>query len=244
MDKHYQGLSDSRIGNIAVAAAITAYARCEIDKYKRIPGNDCYYSDTDCVHLQYPLPKSLLGDQIGLMKNELADSKYSVAKDSEYFYRKGLFLRDKVYSLVLQNDQEITKFSGLNRRLIPKNCFNLLYKAYLDGSDVVLSSSWIQRAINALSVSYKDGKKVFNFNYDKRLVIRDREGRWVDTKPIEISSRNKSQDLAPIIKKEQVAILNQTSKYGLEPFQGTINQNAVFDSKNKHFDGYFLNYNM
>ena len=244
LDKHYQGLSDSRIGNIAVAAAITAYARCEIDKYKRIPGNDCYYSDTDCVHLQYPLPKSLLGDQIGLMKNELADSKYSVAKDSEYFYRKGLFLRDKVYSLVLQNDQEITKFSGLNRRLIPKNCFNLLYKAYLDGSDVVLSSSWIQRAINALSVSYKDGKKVFNFNYDKRLVIRDREGRWVDTKPIEISSRNQSQDLAPIIKKEQVAILNQTSKYGLEPFQGTINQNAVCDSKNKHFDGYFLNYNM
>jgi hypothetical protein len=37
------------ITNVAIASAITAYARIHIDNFKRIPGNECFYSDTDSV---------------------------------------------------------------------------------------------------------------------------------------------------------------------------------------------------
>lgn len=37
--------------NIAIAAAVTAYARLYLIKYKTIPGNVCLYTDTDSAFL-------------------------------------------------------------------------------------------------------------------------------------------------------------------------------------------------
>jgi hypothetical protein len=170
----------NRIGNIAVAAAITAYARIEVDRYKRLPGIECYYSDTDCVHLSGPLPAEYIGDGIGQMKNELADQNYSISKDSEYYYLKGLYLRDKTYSIVLKDGSHITKWSGLNRRLIPENSFNLLHNAYLTGDAIKLKNEILRRNINELTVSHIELDKVFTFNYDKRLQVLDSKGQWVD----------------------------------------------------------------
>jgi hypothetical protein len=48
-----------RFSNVAIAAAITAQSRIIMDAYKRIPGNPCYYTDTDSVILRNPLPEYL-----------------------------------------------------------------------------------------------------------------------------------------------------------------------------------------
>jgi hypothetical protein len=40
--------------NISIAAAITAYSRIHINKYKNIPDNPCIYTDTDSVILTKP----------------------------------------------------------------------------------------------------------------------------------------------------------------------------------------------
>jgi hypothetical protein len=45
---------DSVIVNYALAAAVTAYSRIIIDQFKRIPDNQCYYTDTFSVFLERP----------------------------------------------------------------------------------------------------------------------------------------------------------------------------------------------
>jgi hypothetical protein len=55
---------------VAISAAITAYGRILIYQYKRIPGNDCYYTVTDYVFLAEPLDSKFRGNDIGQMKLE------------------------------------------------------------------------------------------------------------------------------------------------------------------------------
>lgn len=194
LEQHYKALCDSRVGNIGIAAAITAYARCETDRYKRLPGITCYYSDTDCVHVSAPLPKYMIGDGLGMMKNELADANYTIDKDADYYYNKGLFLRDKVYCLVLRNGREITKFSGLNRKLVPEKCFDMLFDVLKNGGNITLLSSWMRRCISSLTVSAMSSNKTFNFDYNKRLIVRGLDGTWIDTKPIEVTLKKQTGD--------------------------------------------------
>lgn len=236
LNKLFNMSRDARIGNIAIASAITAYARCDIDRYKRLPGITCFYSDTDCVHLSAPLPPEFIGDEIGKMKNELSDSNYSISNDASYYYSKGLFLRDKVYSIVLKNGTQITKFSGLNRRLIPENCFNILYESYITGNPLKFRNEILKRDIGNLRVSHVELDKVFSFNYDKRLQVYE-NGIWVDTKPIFIKP---GANVSKAIRKE---LLNN-DPYGLVPFRGSINRSAICNSSYKQYDGYFLNYTL
>lgn len=55
--------------NVAIAAAITSYARIHIMDFKL--NNDVVYSDTDSVILGNSIDKSLIGVELGKMKDEL-----------------------------------------------------------------------------------------------------------------------------------------------------------------------------
>jgi hypothetical protein len=57
--------------NVAIASAVTSYARIAMMKYKLIPGIEIYYFDTDSMFTNKPLPDHLIGDGLGLMKDEL-----------------------------------------------------------------------------------------------------------------------------------------------------------------------------
>ncbi len=111
------------------------------------------------------------------IKNELANENYSVKIDLEYYYKKSLFLKDKVYSIILKDNTEKTKFSGLNKKLIPINCFNLLFNIYLKGNSINLFSNWIKRAIQILNIPIIKEKKKLNFNYDKCIQVKNLEGK-------------------------------------------------------------------
>lgn len=56
--------------NVALASAITAYARIEMMKYKTIPGLKVLYTDTDSIFTNMELPSNMVGDDIGQMKDE------------------------------------------------------------------------------------------------------------------------------------------------------------------------------
>ena len=47
-------LNFKTFSSVPIAAAITAYARMHMYKFKTIPDNPCLYSDTDSVYLQKP----------------------------------------------------------------------------------------------------------------------------------------------------------------------------------------------
>jgi hypothetical protein len=75
--------------NVAIAAAITSYARIHMMNLKL--NNDVCYSDTDSIFTTHPLPEYLVGPEIGQLKDELAgltiDKAYFIgAKQYGYTY--------------------------------------------------------------------------------------------------------------------------------------------------------------
>jgi len=57
--------------NVAIASAITAYARIRMMDFKTIPGVTVFYTDTDSVFMDKELPTEMVGDELGQMKDEL-----------------------------------------------------------------------------------------------------------------------------------------------------------------------------
>jgi hypothetical protein len=39
-----------------------------MNQFLNIPGNECYYTDTDSVVLKYPLDNNYVGDELGQFK--------------------------------------------------------------------------------------------------------------------------------------------------------------------------------
>jgi DNA polymerase type B, organellar and viral len=55
--------------NVAIASAVTAYARIHMIDYKLLPGT--VYTDTDSIFTTDILDSTLIGKELGLMKDEL-----------------------------------------------------------------------------------------------------------------------------------------------------------------------------
>lgn len=55
--------------NVAIAAAITAHARIYMNQFKQ--NNFIIYTDTDSIITTQPLPDKLLGNELGMFKDEL-----------------------------------------------------------------------------------------------------------------------------------------------------------------------------
>lgn len=82
--------------NIAIASAITAYARIKMSIFKNNPNFKLYNSDTDNIVINKPLPEELVGKELGLMK-------------LEHVIKKAVFLAPKVYGIIEENGNEIKK---------------------------------------------------------------------------------------------------------------------------------------
>jgi len=99
--------------NIAIASAVTAYARIHMSQFKNNPLlPNLYYTDTDSAHFDGPLPSYMIDPtRLGALK-------------LEGVYKKALFLAPKVYAL--ENDSEtIIKIKGLTKDAINKNNITL-----------------------------------------------------------------------------------------------------------------------
>jgi hypothetical protein len=53
--------------NVAIAAAVTAYGRILMNKFKTLPGYIIFYTDTDSIFVNKPLPLHLIGLELGQM---------------------------------------------------------------------------------------------------------------------------------------------------------------------------------
>jgi hypothetical protein len=104
--------------NIAIASAITAYARIHMSKFKNNSEFNLYYSDTDSIYIDKPLDKSLVNDKtLGLMKLENTLSE-------------AIFLSPKVYYLLNNDGKVVYKVKGLSHdiELTLEDFISLLFK--------------------------------------------------------------------------------------------------------------------
>jgi hypothetical protein len=105
--------------SISIASAITAYARIHMTQFKNNPNIDLFYTDTDSIDINKPLPDKYIGKDLGLMK-------------LEYNFIEGTFLAPKVYGGLYSNDnnllKSITKIKGYKNKLDYYDLKSLLNK--------------------------------------------------------------------------------------------------------------------
>jgi hypothetical protein len=97
--------------NVSIASAITAYARIHMSQFKNNPDFKLYYTDTDSIIINKPLPKDMIGNKLGQMK-------------LENVITKAVFIAPKVYSLINENGKVIIKAKGLKTEVIDNLNFN------------------------------------------------------------------------------------------------------------------------
>lgn len=104
--------------NIAIASAVTAYARIHMMPFKLHPS--CYYTDTDSVFVDDLEPfKHLLGEELGLFKDELSglgikEAEFLGIKQYGYWFndKNGVRVEKSVFAGVPRNS---ISFSDLQK---------------------------------------------------------------------------------------------------------------------------------
>jgi len=97
--------------NVAIAAAVTSYARIEMMQLKMLLvklGINLYYTDTDSIFVDQELPPELIGNELGQLKDELK---------GEYI-KKAYFLGIKKYGYLDYNNNTHSVFSGVERNTL------------------------------------------------------------------------------------------------------------------------------
>jgi len=140
---------------VHISAAISAYARMSINKFKNIPGNPCIYSDTDSVVLPKQLPINIIGKELGQMK-------------LEHQIDKGIFIRKKLYAIIDHLGNSIIKSSGVKSDTLNFEKFKLL----LAGDSV-----------NCIALSFEVIWKDLNINIVNRSInLKGLQGKIIDIK--------------------------------------------------------------
>lgn len=88
--------------SVSIAAAITAYARINMSRYKNIKGNKYLGGDTDSAIMEKELPQALVGKGLGMMKEECRLSL-------------GLFADKKLYLMRDRQGVTVIKSRGVGR---------------------------------------------------------------------------------------------------------------------------------
>lgn len=104
--------------SIAIASAVTSYARIFIAgvKLQVLDNNsNIYYSDTDSLVTDKPLPSNMVGKDIGQFK-------------LEYIASKAYFISSKTYCLILDNGTPKITAKGVNDNKLNENSFIKLLK--------------------------------------------------------------------------------------------------------------------
>jgi hypothetical protein len=155
--------------NIAIASAVTAYARIHMSQFKNnniLPF--LYYTDTDSLYFDGPLPDHMVNPiRLGTLK-------------LEGVYDEAIFLAPKVYALKNQNG-EIIKIKGLTKASIISNNITLeTLEALLvkDSNIQIAQNKWFKHLdlgnINILEQIYTlkatHNKRKLVYNGDNKLI--------------------------------------------------------------------------
>ena len=154
-----------------MASFVTSYARIHMSQFKNNKDFRLYYTDTDSAVLAQPLPESFVDPKVlGKMK-------------LEYIVRKGIFLAPKLYCLLNDNNELITKTRGLshNIQLQFEDFENLLFK---DSEIIKKQNKWF-KSIENTNITIKDQVYTLTLTENKRELIFD-NNKLIDTKAFKI----------------------------------------------------------
>lgn len=154
--------------NVAIASAITAYARIHMSQFKNDPNFKLYYGDTDSFVTNKPLPDHMIGTGLGQLK-------------LEHVISKAVFLAPKVYALITDQGKEIIKVKGLTNEVISKLTFKDLESLLIkDSTKEFTQEKWFKSLIKA-DITTADMIYTLKATSNKRQLVY-RNGIFSDTK--------------------------------------------------------------
>jgi hypothetical protein len=163
--------------NIAIASAVTAYARIHMSQFKNNPTlPNLYYSDTDSLYFDGPIDASFINSVI-LGKLKL-----------EGIYDQAVFLAPKVYALK-NKEEEIIKIKGLSKEAIIKNNItldNLIPLLNSGEKSIYLQNKWY-RSLGEGSINILEQTYNLKVTGNKRELIY-KDGKLIGTKPLKINN--------------------------------------------------------
>jgi hypothetical protein len=165
--------------SIPIAAAMNAYARMSINTMKNLEGNLCLYSDTDSVVLQFSLPDSMVGTELGQYK-------------LEYDIESAIFIRTKLYALISKEGKVIIKSSGVNPNKLSWEDFEKLNK----GINVEVMRNSFHLNWNKLTIE----------NINTKLVLQGRKFDNSQNNPV--NSESDAAGLSPIFNRSLSSTLS------------------------------------
>lgn len=171
--------------SIALSSAITAYARIHMSQFKDMNNDyNLFYSDTDSISIDKPLPDNMISNELGKMK-------------LEYIFDKAVYISPKVYGGITSDGKQIIKAKGYknNQQFIKdqidfKTLESLLY---LKNDNVInqielTHEKWF-RNFELGQIIVENQKYTLRPTNNKREFII-KENKIIDTKPYTVTNND------------------------------------------------------
>lgn len=156
---------------VQISAAVTAYGRIEMYKYKSLKNINIYYTDTDSIYTDKCLSEALI------------DSKKLGFMRFENNIKESYFIAPKLYYILTFDNVEKCVGKGIEKNLLTKKDYLELY----NNNTVTLFSKFnFFRNLKTSTIETYELKKIISGFSEKRNKIFDKNGNWIDTKPIKI----------------------------------------------------------
>ncbi len=156
---------------VQISAAVTAYGRIEMYKYKSLKDINIYYTDTDSIYTDKCLSENLI------------DSKKLGFMRFENNIKEGYFIAPKLYYILTFDNLEKCIGKGIEKNILTKKHYIELYNNH---TVTLFSKFTFFRNLKTSTIETYQLKKIISGFSEKRNKIFDKNGKWVDTKPIKI----------------------------------------------------------
>jgi hypothetical protein len=157
--------------NVSIASAVTAYARILMSDYKlglSDKGYSIYYTDTDSIDLNKPLPDNLVSSkELGKMK-------------LENIFKKVVYLAPKLYAAI-SDKGEILKSKGLKESIKYHELFSLLLKGK---EKIVYQDKWF-KDLKDSTIQIRQTPYTLKVTMNKRQLIYDQD-MYINSKPFHL----------------------------------------------------------
>lgn len=203
---------------VQLSAAITAYAR--IYMYPYISREDCYYTDTDSVVLEQPLPSDVISSSV-LGKFKLEDE-----------IMKGYFLAPKSYFYVTKDGKEVLKYKGPAKKQVTPEWFEAQYG---DPSRTVIVPVQANFRIDwrTLDIFKKDVEVSLGIKLGGKRIPVYQKDLWIDTEPIHIKDLSSIDNIGKGIIKLLWVEVNQLLTENLSLKEKLSHQERVIEQRYK-----------
>lgn len=160
--------SDIKNVSLAISAVVTASARIHMTQFKTDKNFILYYTDTDSIDIDKPLPDKFVGNELGQMK-------------LEHIFKDATFLSPKMYGGITE-DYEYVRIKGLKNPIKYKELKTLLYK---DSKLEIKQEKWYSDVSNG-KFHIKDEIYTLMVTNNKRKLIYNNENIFYDTLPLKL----------------------------------------------------------